>query len=115
MRASTKIKTSVYYFLKSLRPSSLLSIFHLPHHCINHHHVLSPQLFKNHGLNAGASLVPYLTTLLWDRTPLGPDALPWMTLASAFAPLPLLAAAAAVAADRGAPAAKVGPEALTLR
>ena len=49
------------------------------------------------GLNAGASLVPYLTTVLWDRTALGPDTLPWTALVSAFAPIPLLHAAAAAA------------------
>ena len=53
------------------------------------------------GLNFGASLVPYLTTVLWDYTNVGPDVLIWTTLFSMFLPMPLLVAAAAVG--------KVGP------
>ena len=48
------------------------------------------------GLNFGASLVPYLTTVIWDYTSSGPGVLIWVTLLSMFIPMPLLVAAAMV-------------------
>ena len=42
------------------------------------------------GLNFGASLVPYLTTLAWDHTALGFHVLPLATTLSMALPLPLL-------------------------
>ena len=48
------------------------------------------------GLNFGASLVPYLTTVFWDYTGVGADILIWTTLVSMFVPMPLLVAAAYV-------------------
>ncbi|KAH8071731.1 hypothetical protein JL721_4233 [Aureococcus anophagefferens] len=48
------------------------------------------------GLNFGASLVPYLTTVFWDYTGVGADILIWTTLVSMFVPMPLLVAAADV-------------------
>ena len=42
------------------------------------------------GLNFGASLVPYVTALLWDRTRAGPFAMPIVALVSMFLPIPLL-------------------------
>ena len=42
------------------------------------------------GLNFGASLVPYCTALLWDRTRAGPFAMPIVALVSMFLPIPLL-------------------------
>jgi hypothetical protein len=55
------------------------------------------------GLNAGASVVPYLTTIVWDRTASGPITLLWVTLLSASAPIVLVAAAAALAGGRESP------------
>ena len=46
------------------------------------------------GLNFGASLVPYLTTVVWDFTSAGPDTLVYVTLLSMFIPMPLLALSA---------------------
>ena len=48
------------------------------------------------GLNFGASLIPYLTTVFWDYTNVGPGVLIWTTLLSMFLPMPLLVAAAMV-------------------
>mmetsp|Transcript_23037 Transcript_23037/g.28713 ORF Transcript_23037/g.28713 Transcript_23037/m.28713 type:complete len:90 (-) Transcript_23037:262-531(-) len=42
------------------------------------------------GLNFGASLIPYLTTLVWDDTTVGPESLMYVTLLSMFIPMPLL-------------------------
>ncbi|KAH8056979.1 hypothetical protein JL722_7204 [Aureococcus anophagefferens] len=44
------------------------------------------------GLNFGASLVPYLTTVFWDYTGVGADILIWTTLVSMFAALAMVAA-----------------------
>ncbi|KAJ8614434.1 hypothetical protein CTAYLR_000779 [Chrysophaeum taylorii] len=48
------------------------------------------------GLNFGASLVPYLTTVAWDYTSAGPETLVWVTLLSMFIPMPLLFLSASV-------------------
>jgi len=48
------------------------------------------------GLNFGASLVPYLTTVFWDYTGVGASILIWTTLVSMFIPMPLLVFAAMV-------------------
>jgi len=48
------------------------------------------------GLNFGASLVPYLTTVFWDYTGVGADVLIWTTLISMILPMPLLVLAAHV-------------------
>mmetsp|Transcript_24302 Transcript_24302/g.75945 ORF Transcript_24302/g.75945 Transcript_24302/m.75945 type:complete len:451 (+) Transcript_24302:77-1429(+) len=48
------------------------------------------------GLNFGASLIPYLTTVVWDFSPLGPESLVWVTLLSMAIPMPLLLLSAVV-------------------
>jgi len=66
------------------------------------------------GLNVGASVVPYLTTIVWDRTASGPITLLWVTLLAASAPIFLVAAAAALAGRRESLLAVTKAEALAL-
>lgn len=42
------------------------------------------------GLNFGASLIPYIATLLWEHTALGPRVLPGTVMVTMALPLPLL-------------------------
>lgn len=48
------------------------------------------------GLNFGASLIPYLTTVVWDYTTFGPETLIYVTLLSMFIPMPLLLLSASI-------------------
>lgn len=57
------------------------------------------------GLNFGASFIPYLTTIIWDRTPAGPPALIWVTLLTMFLPMPLLLLSATIGDVFSAPSA----------
>ena len=55
------------------------------------------------GLNFGASVVPFSTTLLWEHTALAQTALPLVVLVSAFAPVVFTALAVCLAArNKGA-------------
>ncbi|KAJ1455624.1 hypothetical protein M885DRAFT_602914 [Pelagophyceae sp. CCMP2097] len=72
------------------------------------------------GLNFGASLVPYVTTVFWDRTAAGavksrvwkPGTLVWATLLTMLLPIPLLLAASQAGGTAEAPILAKSPKKL---